>query len=51
MMSAEVEQGHQCPIVMTHAAVGALLAEPALLNEWLPKIRTADYDPSFQLPH
>lgn len=23
MMSAEVEQGHQCPVVMTHAAIGA----------------------------
>jgi putative acyl-CoA dehydrogenase len=48
MMSAEVEQGHQCPIVMTHAAVGALAAEPSLLKEWLPKIRSNDYDPSFQ---
>ena len=50
MMSAEVEQGHQCPIVMTHAAVGALLAEPALLHDWLPKIRSCDYDPSFLSP-
>ena len=48
MMSAEVEQGHQCPIVMTHAAVGALLTEPALLRDWLPKISSRDYDPSFQ---
>lgn len=48
MMSAEVEQGHQCPIVMTHAATGALLTEPSLLKEWLPKIRSNDYDPSFQ---
>ena len=48
MMSAEVEQGHQCPIVMTHAATGALLTEPSLLKEWLPKIRSKDYDPSFQ---
>jgi len=49
MMSAEVEQGHQCPIVMTHAAAGALLTEPSLLKEWLPKIRSREYDPSFQL--
>ncbi len=48
MMSAEVEQGHQCPIVMTHAATGALLAEPTLLKEWLPKIRSREYDPAFQ---
>jgi putative acyl-CoA dehydrogenase len=48
MMSAEVEQGHQCPIVMTNAATGALVTEPALLKEWLPKIRSRDYDASFQ---
>lgn len=48
MMSAQVEQGHQCPIVMTHAATGALAAEPALLKAWLPNIRSRDYDPSFQ---
>jgi len=48
MMSAEVEQGHQCPIVMTHAATGALLSEPSLLKEWLPKIRSREYDPAFQ---
>lgn len=48
MMSAEVEQGHQCPIVMTSAATGALAAEPALMQEWLPRIRSHDYDPSFR---
>jgi putative acyl-CoA dehydrogenase len=48
LMSAEVEQGHQCPIVMTHAATGALLSEPSLLKEWLPKIRSREYDPAFQ---
>jgi putative acyl-CoA dehydrogenase len=47
-MSAEVEQGHQCPIVMTHAATGALVAEPSLLAEWLPRVRSLDYDPSFR---
>jgi putative acyl-CoA dehydrogenase len=46
-MEAEVEQGHQCPIVMTHAATGALLAEPALLKEWLPRIRSREYDARF----
>jgi putative acyl-CoA dehydrogenase len=48
MMSAEIEQGHQCPIVMTHAATGALLAEPSLVKEWLPKIRSREYDPAFK---
>ena len=48
IMSAEVEQGHQCPIVMTHAATAALLAEPSLVAEWLPRIRAREYDPSFR---
>jgi len=30
---------------MTHACIGALGAEPALLARWLPKIQTRDYDP------
>jgi putative acyl-CoA dehydrogenase len=47
-MSAEVEQGHQCPIVMTHAATAALLSEPALVAEWLPRIRSREYDPAFR---
>jgi len=46
-MAAEVEQGHECPITMTHAATGALIAEPALVKEWLPRIRSREYDPRF----
>ena len=34
-----------CPITMTHACIGALRAEPALLAKWLPKIQTRTYDP------
>ena len=47
-MEAEVEQGHQCPIVMTNAATAALKAEPALMQEWLPRIRSREYDPHFR---
>ena len=32
---------------MTHAATGALLAEPKLAKEWLPRIRSREYDPRF----
>ena len=46
-MAAEVEQGHECPITMTHAATGALVAEPALVADWLPRIRSRAYDPRF----
>jgi putative acyl-CoA dehydrogenase len=46
-MEAEVEQGHQCPIVMTNAATAALRAEPKLMKEWLPRIRSREYDARF----
>jgi putative acyl-CoA dehydrogenase len=43
----QVESGHVCPLTMTHAAVAALAADPNRLKEWLPKIRSRDYDPRF----
>ncbi|MCW5676117.1 MAG: acyl-CoA dehydrogenase family protein [Xanthobacteraceae bacterium] len=46
-LASEVEQGHLCPVTMTHAATGALLAEPSLAKEWLPRIRSREYDPHF----
>src|SRR6202049_1173649 len=47
-MAAEVEAGHLCPIVMTHAATAALGANPQLVAEWLPGIRSREYDASFR---
>ncbi len=47
-MAGEVEAGHLCPMVMTHAATAALVAEPALVDEWLPRICSRDYDPGFR---
>ncbi|HYX00677.1 MAG TPA: acyl-CoA dehydrogenase family protein [Reyranella sp.] len=44
-LATQAESGHMCPITMTHACIGALGAEPALLAEWLPRIQTRDYDP------
>lgn len=49
-LASEVEQGHLCPVTMTHAATGALGAEPRLLKQWLPRIRSREYDARF-LPH
>jgi putative acyl-CoA dehydrogenase len=46
-LASEVEQGHLCPITMTHAATGGLAAEPTLAKEWLPRIRSREYDPRF----
>ncbi|MFZ1104600.1 MAG: isovaleryl-CoA dehydrogenase [Hyphomicrobiaceae bacterium] len=47
-MAIQMEAGHQCPITMTNAAVPALLIQPEIAAEWLPKVLTRDYDKSFQ---
>jgi putative acyl-CoA dehydrogenase len=44
-LATQAESGHMCPITMTHACIGALRAEPALLARWLPRIQTRTYDP------
>lgn len=40
----QVEPGSSCPLTMTHAAMPALLREPAL-REWAQKVATPHYDP------
>jgi putative acyl-CoA dehydrogenase len=47
-MAIQMEAGHQCPITMTNAAVPALLIQPEISAEWLPKVLTRDYDRSFR---
>lgn len=44
-LATQAESGHMCPITMTHACIGALRSEPALLAKWLPQIGTRTYDP------
>src|SRR5690606_32704039 len=44
---AGVESGHVCPVTMTHASAAALAAAPSHLQEWLPRIRSRDYDSRF----
>jgi putative acyl-CoA dehydrogenase len=46
-MEAQVENGHQCPMTMTRACVGALAVEPALLGKLIGKITSRSYDPRF----
>ncbi|MFI9102612.1 acyl-CoA dehydrogenase family protein [Streptomyces fildesensis] len=41
----QAEAGHGCPLSMTHAAVPALRADPALAAEWEPRLRSRIYDP------
>ncbi|HET9049195.1 MAG TPA: isovaleryl-CoA dehydrogenase [Chiayiivirga sp.] len=38
------EQGHNCPLTMTHAAVPALRHQPSLARDWLPRIIAPHYD-------
>ncbi len=45
-LATQAESGHLCPITMTHACIGALRSEPALLAKWLPRIQTRTYDPA-----
>ncbi|MFI9773383.1 acyl-CoA dehydrogenase family protein [Streptomyces sp. NPDC051956] len=41
---SQVEAGHTCPLSMTHAAVPALRADPALASEWEPRLTSPVYD-------
>lgn len=49
-MTSLVETGHLCPITMTNAAVAALISTPAVVNEWLPRVRSRSYDSSQKPP-
>ncbi|MFD4629207.1 acyl-CoA dehydrogenase family protein [Streptomyces sp. NPDC058284] len=40
----QAEGGHGCPVSMTHAAVPALRADPALAAEWEPRLTSTVYD-------
>ncbi|MFI1568531.1 acyl-CoA dehydrogenase family protein [Streptomyces sp. NPDC020490] len=40
----QLEAGNLCPLSMTHAAVPALRAEPALAAEWEPRLTSMIYD-------
>ncbi|WP_445397140.1 acyl-CoA dehydrogenase family protein [Streptomyces sp. LE64] len=45
---SQVEAGHGCPLSMTHAAVPALRAEPALAGVWEPRLTSRTYDPELR---
>ncbi|MFZ0014662.1 MAG: acyl-CoA dehydrogenase family protein [Acidimicrobiia bacterium] len=47
-MSGQIESGHNCPISMTYSAVPALRATPSVARDWVPKIVSRSYDPSFR---
>ncbi|MFJ3637735.1 acyl-CoA dehydrogenase family protein [Streptomyces sp. NPDC090112] len=41
---SQAEAGHSCPVSMTHAAVPALRADPALAAEWEPRLTSHVYE-------
>src|SRR5690606_27204243 len=43
-LTAPLETGHLCPVTMTSASLAALLARPALLREWAPRVTTRKCD-------
>ncbi|MGW1881396.1 acyl-CoA dehydrogenase family protein [Streptomyces sp. NPDC001970] len=47
---SQVEAGHGCPVSMTHAAVPALRADPALAAEWEPRLTSQVYEQGLRPP-
>ncbi|MBK3745483.1 DNA alkylation response protein [Paraburkholderia aspalathi] len=45
-LTSQLESGHLCPLTMTSASLGALMATPELYRQWSPMILTRKYDPS-----
>jgi putative acyl-CoA dehydrogenase len=45
LLFGQVENGSQCPVTMTYAAVPALRQHPGIAAHWLPKILARTYDP------
>lgn len=45
LLIGQAENGIQCPLTMTYAAVPALRRAPALAAVWLPRILACHYDP------
>ena len=48
MVWSQAEYGHGCPVSMTHAAVPALHADPALAELWVPLLTSRSYDPGLR---
>ncbi|WP_326755557.1 acyl-CoA dehydrogenase family protein [Streptomyces hirsutus] len=48
---SQVEAGNGCPLSMTHAAVPALRADPALAAEWEPRLTSVVYDRALRPAH
>lgn len=45
LMFAQVENGTQCPVTMTYAAMPVIDRHAGLAADWLPKLASREYDP------
>ena len=45
-LTGQPDSGTSCPMTMTYASVPALSAEPAVHDEWVPRITAGRYDPA-----
>ena len=45
-LTGQPDAGTSCPMTMTYAAVPALSIEPAVRDEWVPRIVAGRYDPA-----
>lgn len=43
-MQSQVEAAHCCPVTMTSAVIPALLQQPEIAEQWIPKILARHYD-------
>jgi putative acyl-CoA dehydrogenase len=47
-MLAQIDSGVYCPVSMTYASVATLKHAPRIAADWLPRIYSRAYDPSFR---
>jgi len=45
-LTGQPDAGTSCPMTMTYASVPALSVEPAVRDEWVPRITAGRYDPA-----
>lgn len=50
MLTSQLEAGHTCPLTLTSASVAALMTEPEVLKDWLPRLLTREYDSTQKSP-
>ena len=50
MLTSELEVGHTCPLTMTNASVAALMQQPDVLKNWMPRIVSRQYDSAQRSP-